>query len=950
MPLTKRLLLLLLVLALVSTAVLLLMPVIVADGIRLFAVWKGNQQGIKIQLGPIESPLLGPVVIHRVQIHSAPPCAFQADVTIPRMELELNLRALFSRASGRVLRALSIENAQAEVRRLLPNDNSSCHFDWRFLHQLLADRMRLSNIDLHIDNGATRVDLHGLSLSASEIESGQFYAREIRVTGPFFKQRFLNLRGATQWENDRLTVGALSLARGLDIETIAADFAHLPEERISFDINLQAFGGNLRANVASEDRDRNILWNIAGTAANISLGQMSSALGFTVPVRGSVHASKFTFRGDTEHLARDTASVWMEVTDFTWRDRTADTVMIGASLYNRQVEIEQLYVKQHDNQLTLTGQYALPFKTSDWVNPEFRADISATINDLGEFAHLFGAAPDRFSGALQIAGTLNGRKKNFGGAITIDGKSLQIFDSAVDHLHANLRMQETHLLVDAFEARRDADFLTAKGEIDLAHQHRYSGEARSSVAQTSGYSGVLPTWWKSLGLDGSLQAEWKGHGDANSQFGDFTVTGRELHWAPGAGLLPFKAKIAGNYTPQIISLRECTLEQEHATLTASATVASDYVQLQTLRFDLNGQPKLQGRLFVPVSLGKWRSTGSFMTGLAEKGRFDISLTLEPIDLAELDFALRGKKKWSGRADGRLQSFGPLQTLNSNLQLHLRDLANDEPARLSADIEAHTVANALTANITAVPSSGSHFNVTATLPLEMPTGPVVRLWDVNRPFSISLDAPALLLARLPKYLTHGIFKDGIFSARLTVSKTLAHPEMNGEMQLINGRLRKQPGAMTGLAGRLVAHGSQAALEFATIDFADGTLPLHGVIDFTNPMKIAVQLVPEARLFALQGSAGVHCISGLNLFQVKAGSARHQNLFPEILDAGLQGAWNGDDWKIALRESASTIWRYGAADQSETFPLCRDGTMLQLGVGPGAANEATLIFEGRRLPSP
>jgi hypothetical protein len=392
MPLTKRLLLLLLVLALVSATILFLMPVIVADGIRLFALWKGNQQGIKITLGPIESPLFGPVIIHRVQIQSQPPCPFQVAATIPRLELDLNLRALFSHTSGRFLRGLALRNVQAEVRRVSADENTSCHFDWRFLHQLLADRMRLDNIDLRVETGATRVELHELSLSASEIESGQFYAQEVRVAGPFLKQSFTNLRGATHWENDRLTIGALSLARGLDVETIAADFSRLPQKRIGFDVNLQAFGGNLRANVASEDRDEGVLWNIAGTASNISLEQMSSALGFTVPLRGSVHASKFTFRGDLQNLARDTASVWMEVTDFTWRDRTAETVMIGASLYNRQVEIEQLYVKQRKNQFTLTGEYAVPKKQSDWVNPDFRADISAAIDDLRFCPPLRGAA------------------------------------------------------------------------------------------------------------------------------------------------------------------------------------------------------------------------------------------------------------------------------------------------------------------------------------------------------------------------------------------------------------------------------------------------------------------------------------------------------------------------------------------------------------------------------
>ena len=80
--------------------------------------------------------------------------------------------------------------------------------------------------------------------------------------------------------------------------------------------------------------------------------------------------------------------------------------MLGASLYNRQVDIGQLYVKQRTNQLTLTGEYTLPSKSADWINPNFRADISASITELGEFAKLFGGTMEDFAGALTISGRL----------------------------------------------------------------------------------------------------------------------------------------------------------------------------------------------------------------------------------------------------------------------------------------------------------------------------------------------------------------------------------------------------------------------------------------------------------------------------------------------------------------------------------------------------------------
>jgi hypothetical protein len=79
---------------------------------------------------------------------------------------------------------------------------------------------------------------------------------------------------------------------------------------------------------------------------DISLTQTSDALGFTDRIDGLVHAGKFTFRGDPQDPTHATAWLWTELTDLKWRERAAEIIMLGASLYNRQIEIQQLYIKQ----------------------------------------------------------------------------------------------------------------------------------------------------------------------------------------------------------------------------------------------------------------------------------------------------------------------------------------------------------------------------------------------------------------------------------------------------------------------------------------------------------------------------------------------------------------------------------------------------------------------------
>ena len=236
--------------------------------------------------------------------------------------------------------------------------------------------MEISNASLRLENGALQVDLRGLDLSASEIAAGRMLVRDVKISAPFFHQEFRNLRGAASWENDRLTLGAIEITRGIDLESVTADFAHLKQRQVGMEMNLDAFGGKLRASISIENQSDGTLWNVAGTAAAVSLTEMSDAAQLATPARGSVRASKFTFRGDLRDISHATASIWGEVTGLTWRDRTAETIMLGASLYNRHIQVEQLYVKQLRNEFTLTGEYLLPEKSSDWLSPDFQGDIS----------------------------------------------------------------------------------------------------------------------------------------------------------------------------------------------------------------------------------------------------------------------------------------------------------------------------------------------------------------------------------------------------------------------------------------------------------------------------------------------------------------------------------------------------------------------------------------------
>ena len=311
------------------------------------------------------------------------------------------------------------------------------------------------------------------------------------IASPWVRQSFSQLRGATHWEGDRLTVGGLTLSRGLDLQSATTDLSRLGKQRVGLQFDFDAFSGKIRGNISHEWRSQHSNWKIAGAANDISLAQTSDAFGFADRVDGLLHAANFTFRGNLAEPARVTASLWAELTGLTWRNRTAEALMLGAAVYNRSVQLQQLYIRQKSNQFTLSGEAAFPANSSGWLSPDFRGNISASINQLGEFVALFGANPHDFAGKLTIAGAMDTRDRKFGGRLAVEGSSLTLFETGIDNLIANLNLKSDELEIEQLEMKRKKDSLSGQGKIGMSGEHNYSGTFQARVDNLVDYFASL---------------------------------------------------------------------------------------------------------------------------------------------------------------------------------------------------------------------------------------------------------------------------------------------------------------------------------------------------------------------------------------------------------------------------------------------------------------------------
>jgi hypothetical protein len=461
-------------------------PFLVSGGLRLWFWWQTRADKITFKVDKIETPLLRPIVLRGVHLQTSDDSALRIRASATTVVVGLNLQGILLRTRGRAIRNLSIDDLRAEVRRAdkgSPISESTSNA----LHKLLPDNFKLDRVDVRIENGSSVVLLRNFSLSGSPIEAGRFHAGEAMITSPLFRQTFTELRGATSWEADRLTIAGLTLTRGLDVQSVSADLKHLGKRRIGFDFDLDAFGGKIRASIGSEWRSHHSNWNVAGSANDISLTQTAEAIGFTNRVGGLLHAGKFTYRGDLTDPMRANGSLWMELTAPAWRDREAELIMLGVSFYSRQLELQQLYIKQKKNQLTLSGEGTFPTTPSGWLQPDFRGNVSASIDDLGAFASLFGADRDEFAGRIAIEGTVNARDRNIGGNLSASGSALTMFKNSIDEFSAQVNLKRDELEIQQLELRRKGDVLRAQGKMDTSPEHNYSGSLDLTVNNVADY-------------------------------------------------------------------------------------------------------------------------------------------------------------------------------------------------------------------------------------------------------------------------------------------------------------------------------------------------------------------------------------------------------------------------------------------------------------------------------
>jgi hypothetical protein len=484
-------------------------PPLMEHSIGAWLRYEARRSGLILGFSEIRAPLFRPVEIRELKIVGAGLDAEHFEFDAGRIEAGLSFAGFFGGSDkSHLLSSLRVEHAKFFIRGRAPL--SAGPIDWAALARLLPERFEIFADQLQLEQPFSLLAFQDTKISASKGNSGILSIGAVEMRAPFLEKRFAHVRGMTRWQDARLSFGSINLLEGFTIDSLVIDLTGLRAGRVGTDLGVSVLGGKMRANIATERPGKTRLWEAAGTASGISLPQLASALGLTVPVQGMVRASKFTFRGDPRDFLNASASIWTELTGFSWRERKADVIMLGANFYGHTVQLQQLFIKQRRNELTLSGETAIG---AEWLNPDFRGDISASINDLGQFAELFGASPEAFAGKVAARGRMHAHERTVDGELALTGDALKIFRLPVDSLTARIGLEAGRAQVDQLELKRGEDFLRAQGKIDLAQKKSFTLSAESWCHELRDYALEFPI----IGtLSGALSTKLTGAGDENS--------------------------------------------------------------------------------------------------------------------------------------------------------------------------------------------------------------------------------------------------------------------------------------------------------------------------------------------------------------------------------------------------------------------------------------------------
>jgi len=530
-----------------------------------------------------------------------------------------------------------------------------------------------------------------VGLTLSELAPGEWRAGKCEVRLKSWERVFRDIRGKTGMQGGKLQLGEMDLMQGLRVSSFSAALSQVASGDMDFELQAEAFGGELRVLAEIHSSSLETPFEASGTFSKLGVAPLAGFLNVTEAAGGTLEAGKFSFRGNTSQPDRGTASLRFEAKNFQWESRQWDSLVLGATLMDRRIQVPEFVLRQGHNKLVLNGEMQWPGGESAWWRSDFGVNVGVRVENLTELSALLLPEFTYAAGGLTVDGAIRRQSGVLGGALIVSGEKLTWRSAPIAELHAAIKLQGEDVDLLNLELTEGNDFLRGKGTLRVGEAWRYEGELHGKVRDLAKYAALLQPPLVSQPYAGGLDFDWSGKGSLTEREGRVQAQFRQLRpvkdresWARA-----MNGGISGTYDKNGVEEDSASLGDEPIEVRTRASFGDLGVRLSNLTVMQGQGVVLEGEALLPMEVwNAWPEIDwpGFLKGAAP---VELRVSSNGVNLALLGRLPGMPRAIEGSLAGDWTMKGAMKKLDGKGSLQLRQAAwagaGGRVSALSADL-------------------------------------------------------------------------------------------------------------------------------------------------------------------------------------------------------------------------------------------------------------------------
>ncbi len=481
-----------------------------------------------------------------------------------------------------------------------------------------------------------------------------------------------------------------------------------------------------------------------------------------------------------------TSSIHAELNDVHDGEYVVDRVSAEIKSSDDKLSIEPLSVQRNANLLLVRGNYLLPPLGSTESRPtEQPGDLQFSFRapQLGDYWQ--SGAPNKVTGEMQADGNVRIRHGVMSGLVNLSGEQIAAQKLLVNQVSAQIAIAENIAYLNDFTATmNEKDYVVAQGTLQIRKPFRYTGSATANLADLSAFEPLLrggakggpgspiPATTKTP-LAGSLVLNWNGQGDVTmfQNSGDLKL---KLEHGRYADLQNLHADVEAHYTPSELKVPIIFVGSDKLDLEANLEARGETLEISKIAINQGTAQYATAYAAVPFV---WRNLGTDRSLFSPNGKVLISFQSENLDIARLFENVGAKPPAVGQLSIRLAAQGPLNQLESRLDLEMQSLranafATLEPATFN--LVAQLQNNELRLDGKIQQARIQPVQLEAHLPFDVPKIIAAKKIDEQTPIDATVRMPSSSVNFVKQFVPALRDLDGNLALDVKLGGTIAHP--------------------------------------------------------------------------------------------------------------------------------------------------------------------------------